>query len=284
MKKKIVLFFLLVLVGVGSVSARNGLKKFRTYRGADYLQLGVGANYMFTDVGGNNLANVAGIDDLDFLYTRPTLSLSYQHDWNKWLGNRVQFMYSWFSGHDNNSRNERLFEYNATGAEGSLQFVFYPWRANFGNVSFDIYIFAGIGGMYYQTQWRLINPITGETETLHGAPVPGRGGYAPDETPEDAVFNKEKDRFEYDAGVLTLPFGVGVRFPIATNWALGADIGWHYAFGKNSDFIDGINPFWSKMNDTFATISFTATYQINGGDDCYSNYGKGQYRSINRRR
>lgn len=286
MKKILIILSLSFLFISLSAQKGRGLRKFKTYNGKDYLFLGVGTNYLFGDIGGANFENYIGITDWDFKKTRPSFSIGYQHDYNKYFGNRITASFSLYSGSDDNSRNERGYEYDANALEASFQFIGYIYR----NKIFDLYAYLGFGGMYYNTNWKYLNNETGKLviDPSTGKPMPGRPGYFgighnADSFSEDYEFNEKDGCFESNTGVLTIPVGIGIRFPIAESLLIGAEAGWSCPLGKNADYIDGISTPWSDSNDVPATIMFVLTYQINNGDDCYSKYGKGQFRHFKKR-
>lgn len=277
--KKLILFLLLLSSAVSMYSQRKSLHKFKTYNGKDYLVFGVGPNYMFSDAGGSNTDLRLWANDWDVIYTRPSISWGYKHEYNDIIANKLMFMYSLFSGNDDNSRNERQFKYYATGIEASLQFEIYFFKGRYGRNDFDLYFYFGAGGIYYNTNMKLVNNVTGlQNFDAYGQPLTGRyaGAVKADVNPEGLEYNEETGYSEYSGKCLMFPFGLGARFPINSMWSFGGEFGWRYPIGADADFFDGYYTYWSKMNDSYCNLSLCVTYKVAGGDNCYSKYGRKQ--------
>ena len=56
-----------------------------------------------------------------------------------------------------------------------------------------------------------------------------------------------------------IPYGLGVRSDINSDWAAGFEIGRRYC---TSDYLDGISTKWSKANDTYYFTTLQAIYKI----------------------
>jgi hypothetical protein len=271
--KKLVLSLLLLAFLAPTFAQKKSLHRFKHYDGKDYLIFGIGPNYMFGDAGGADFQNLWATD-WDVLYTRPSLYIGYQHDWNDYIGNKVLFQYNIFAGNDDNSRNDyRAYSYEANALEVSLQTQVYVFRGRYKRKTYDVYAFAGLSGLYYTTDWTYLD----NTSIFNGEVLPGRiYNQHADHVPDGYTYNSNKDAFEYSAGTLAIPFGVGVRFPITDKLYLGGEFGWRYLVGSNADFLDGYYTYWSNMNDSYANLSFVLTYRFMGDDDCYATYGRGQ--------
>jgi len=280
--------FILCLLALGSaftVFSQSGLHSFATYKGKDYLTFGVGPNYMFSDVGGAKFKNL-WVTEWDVLYTRPSVFLGYQHDYNDYVGTRLSVMYSLYGGNDVSSRNAvREFNYNCTAWQASLQTQIYFLRLKFKRTTYDIYGYFGIAGVYYSTYWKHTDLLTGEVtpgriyaDTWPGKELYTSGVQSDMDAFNEKYYNKSKKMYEYSAPTLAFPFGIGFRFPVTYSLYLGAEFGWTYPVGKNADFFDGFNTKWSHMNDSYANLSFVLTYRFAGDDDCYAKYGKNQFK------
>ncbi len=268
----------------------QSLHKFKTYDGKDYLVFAIGPNYMFGDAGGSETDLRLWANDWDVLYTRPSVTWGYKHEYNEIFANKILFMYSLFSGNDDASRNDRQFQYYANGIEASLQFDIYFLKARYGRQNFDLYLYFGVGGLFYNTNMRFVNFETGELYyDSFGDPIPGRyvGTDRADTLPEELEFNEKSGYFEYSGKCVMFPFGLGITFPINQDWTFGGEFGWRYPVGGDADFIDGFYTNWSKMNDAYCNLNLMVTYKVAGGDNCYSKYGRKQVgwrKNINRRR
>ncbi len=286
--KKLILLLLSISLLAPSF-AKGGLHSFKHYDGKDYLILGIGPNYMFGDAGGANFDN-AWVTEWDVIYTRPSAFIGYQHDWNNTIGNKLMFMYHMFGGNDDNSRNEnRQFEFSTNAFEASFQTQVYVFRGKYKRKTYDVYVFAGISGVYYDVTWKYTN-------IADGLVYPGRN--SSDDWPEKSSYitsnngfdkasydedfkedpNDPNSPYNYGTALLTVPFGVGIRIPITYELYIGAEFGYHYPIGAEADFFDGYTTQWSNMNDAYANLSFTLTYRFSGDDDCYATYGRGQYK------
>lgn len=292
--KKLVLS-LLAITCILPIFAKGGLHQFKHYDGKDYLFIGVGPNFLFGDAGGANFSNLWATE-WDVLYTRPSAFLGYQHDWNKYIGNRVSIMYSLFAGDDDNSRNggHRGYSFKTNSLEASLQTQVYFLRGTFMRKTYDLYGYFGIAGVQYDVLWDYKDPLAypesgipaghhtyaQNLTDIYGRPVPdpGRAGRTGDTHPDDKEYNTEKKMWEYSGACLAVPFGIGVRFPITNEMYLGAEFGWRYTFGKDADFMDGYYTKWSNMNDSYAVFGIVLSYRFYGDDDCYAKYGRSQYK------
>jgi len=56
-----------------------------------------------------------------------------------------------------------------------------------------------------------------------------------------------------------IPFGIGMTYTLPYFIRVGAEITWHKTF---TDFLDGFTRPYSKFNDAFSTVTFTASYII----------------------
>jgi len=280
--KKFVLGSLLCfsVLFLSAQQSSGGLHKFKTYDGKDYLVFGIGPNYLFGDAGGSNMNLKLMFNDWDILYTRPSIMWGYKHEYNEFIANKLVFMYSLFSGNDDDSRHNRQFQFYANAIEASFQTEIYFYKGRYKRQDFDLYGYFGIAGLYYQTNWKFVNPVTGKLVTdAKGNPTPGRGigtDSPTDFVPVGYTFNDQKQMFEYSAPTLALPFGLGARFPLNNKVYIGGEFGWRYPIGKNADFIDGFYTKWSRMNDAYCNFNFVITYKVAGGDNCYSKYGRTQ--------
>ncbi|MDR1679589.1 MAG: hypothetical protein LBR81_07415 [Prevotellaceae bacterium] len=277
--KRIILLSIF-LCSVLSISARVGRSSSNNSK--DYLVFGLGANYMFGDAGGANFENLWATD-WDVLYSRPSISLGYQHDWNDWIGNRIAGSYHMFAGNDDNSRNEREFSYKASILEASLRFNFYFLKGTWRRTDYKLYAFAGISGLFYTTYWKYVDPADPNKTIL-----PGRA-YADTWIDKDMYmrnptrfyneyYDKKEDMFKYSSPSLAIPFGFGLSFPITQEIELAGELAFNYMVGGKSDFLDGYYTKWSNMNDAYVTGMVSIQYRINGSSDCYAKYGKRQLR------
>lgn len=289
--KKFVICLLLCFSVLTIFAQRRSLHKFKTYNGKDYLVLGIGPNYMFGDAGGSMSQLRLWANDWDVLYTRPSITWGYKHEYNDIIANKLLFQYSLFSGNDDDSRNNRQFRYYANGLEASLQFEIYFFKGRYGRQDFDMYAYFGAGGLFYNTHMKYVNSITGElitrTNPFTGKVETGRVAVGKeDTTPEGMEYNPDTKYFEYSGKTIMFPFGLGARFPINNDWSFGGEFGWRYPIGADADFIDGFYTYWSEMNDVYVNFNLCVTYKVAGGDNCYSKYGRknvGWRRKINSR-
>lgn len=284
--KKFFLLTLAVLFATASFAARqSGLHKYRS-DSRDFISFGMGPNYMFGDMGGSKGKDMK-VTEWDILYTRPTFQIFYEHDFNKRIGARLNFVYSLFAGNDEGSRNsKREYEYYTHSFETSLNFVFYFYQGRWGRSSFDIYAYTGVGYNMYNANWYCV--VNGQHAKNRNAIM----GKHPDAELKGVSSTPNKDGyFTYDGTTMTVPIGMGVRFPVSPYVEVSADFGWRWAFGgDDADFMDGMKSYWSGSHDTYAVLTFSAMVNmelIKGwlglGSNCYAKYGRGQYRNRNRR-
>lgn len=283
--RKIALCLFAVVLATMTVSAnKKGLHYYAVSDAKDYLTLAVGPNYMFGDMGGADFQNM-WVTEWDVAYTRPSIALDYQHDWNQYVGTRIGAMYSMFAGNDDNSRNERTYEYYSNSVELSIQMLAYLYHGRLGRYNYDLYAFGGFGYVWYDTFWKHGEDESGKalscrtTTTKNGQPVDVNL-----ENLDGVSYNSDKNMWEMNSHTWAIPFGVGIHFPITQKLYLGAEFGWRYLVGQNADYMDGMKTYWSDMDDTYANLMFTLTYRLMGEENCYAKYGRGQYHSLNRRR
>lgn len=281
---------LIVFMAVAaSLSARSksGLHQFRDDT-RDFLTLGLGPNYMFGDMGGAEFEDMM-VTEWDILYTRPSVQLAYEHDFNRWLGASLNVTYSLFGGNDEGSRNaKRKFEYYTNSVELSLRGIFYFYQGQWGRSKFDVYGFVGIGNNWYWANWYCEGP-NGKHYKNRDA---WNGGDTDTEIPGVSNEPNSSGYYTYQGSTFTIPFGIGVRLPITPYVNISADFGWRWAFGSDdSDFMDGMQTIWSDKNDTYAVLTFSANVNMeyfkglfNFSEDCYAKYGRAQYRSFTRSR
>ena len=182
----------------------------------------------------------------DVAYTRPSAFIGYEHAFNNYVGARLQLMYSMFGGNDDNSRNSyRDYKYSANSLELSVQALYYFYRGSFGRTTFDLYAYLGIGYNWYWTKWRCM---------VNDVPQPNRNptmGRHPDTDIDGYVkYDEDDEMYKYNSGAFVVPFGIGITIPVTPRLNIGADFGWRYAFGKDADYMDGVQTWWSDMNDT----------------------------------
>ncbi|MBC8987395.1 outer membrane beta-barrel protein [Pedobacter sp. N36a] len=128
---------------------------------------------------------------------------------------------------DNVQFQQRRLNFKSTLNELSLQvdFNFFEYFAGGGTKNFTPYIFAGIGGVWF-------NPIGKYNLSSN----PGEKEY------ELRFYRTEGQKDAYRNVALTVPYGVGFKVRLKENWGLFSQIGYRTAYTDYLDDVSGRYP------------------------------------------
>ncbi|MCZ4245666.1 DUF6089 family protein [Pedobacter punctiformis] len=175
---------------------------------------GGAAGYM-GDLNQNNPLQISGI----------SAGIFAKRNFNPYLGLRLQYNYAQIQAKDANSNNEQFRERNLSFKtplnEGSLifDFNFFDYKINGGSRRFSPYLFAGVGFVQFKPRVK----YNGETYRLDRLATEGQ--------PE-----------AYKNTVLTIPYGVGLRYNYKDAWSIFTEIGYRTPLTDYIDDVSGVYP------------------------------------------
>jgi hypothetical protein len=198
--------------------------------------LGIGACNFLGELGGANQIGTNFVKDLEFSATRPSLALGMRYKFKSRWGVKGGFYYQLLSGSDKLTqepyRNNRNLSFRSNVFELSAQAEFYFTKEQSGhlykiknakgmkNYDMQAYLFVGIGGFYYNPQaryegrWVNLQPLGTEGQGLTGGPK------------------------KYSRVSLCIPYGIGGKYALNKDWAIGLEVGIRKTF---TDYIDDVS-------------------------------------------
>lgn len=231
--KKILFLSTALLILLNSVTDAQTWK-MRRYEGI----MGIGTANYFGDIGGYSKGdNALGLKDISITSTRPSIYLGARYKVYEVLAVKLNFIYGFFSGSDENSSNiERNLKFSGSIFEPSVQVEYafikekesqsYLMMKGSGirdfRSSISAYAFLGLGGGFFRTT---------------------------------AKENLEDYEFDYSKVALVVPMGLGLKYGLTTKWSVGFDLGVRLT---TTDYLDGYTSSYSKSNDLyyFGVINF----------------------------
>jgi opacity protein-like surface antigen len=237
-RKFIFFSFILILMSASSFAQKWKMKRYEA-------SMGIGTSHFYGDIGGTEDANnAAGFKDIQFQYTRPSLSFGARYKIAGDMAVKMNLVYGFVAGNDQDSRNDgRNYSFTSTIFEPSFQFEYYlipenkalssgalfNRRGMLNNYSkIYVYLFGGIGGV-------ISNPKLKD----------GEGN------------NITKDNFSKFG--IAFPFGAGLKFTIDSKWSLGFELGRRFT---TTDYIDGYTSKHSEHKDIYDFGMFSVIYNI----------------------
>lgn len=242
MNKKALLFLLLLLPVLASAQYRKPKYKkannFSTNRNKGHKEyiIGIGAANFLGELGGANQIGTHFVRDFEFSATRPSAQLGMRYKFAKRFAVKGGLYYQLVNGNDKLTkepyRNNRNLSFRSNIFELSGQAEFYITKEQQGhrykiknakgikNYDFQAYLFVGIGGFYfnpqaqYQGKWVNLQPLSTEGEGLPGGPK------------------------KYSRVALCIPYGIGGKYSLNKEWAIGLEIGIRKTF---TDYIDDVS-------------------------------------------
>ncbi len=255
MQKRIILLLLLVLPFMATAQYKGGKRKgirtnskFANKRNKprkEYI-IGFGASNFLGELGGANQIGTNFVKDLEFTATRPSVALGMRYKFAKRWAVKGGFHYLLLSGNDKLTkepfRNNRNLSFRSHTFELSVQGEFYFTKEQSGHIykiknakgmkSYDYqgYLFVGIGGFYYNPQakyrgnWVNLQPLGTEGQGLAGGPK------------------------KYSRVSICIPYGIGGKYAINKEWAVGLELGIRKTF---TDYIDDVSGVYYDNNAIF---------------------------------
>jgi hypothetical protein len=243
MQKKLLLLLLLMLPLL--VSAQYGNK--RRYKRANSFSsnkkkprkeyvFAIGAANFLGELGGANQIGTNFVKDLEFTMTRPSAAIGMRYKTSKRFGVKGGLYYQLVSGNDKLTkepfRNNRNLSFRSHIFELSAQAEFYFTKEQQGhrykiknakgmkNYDYQVYGFVGIGGFFFNPQakykgsWVNLQPLSTEGQGLPDGPK------------------------KYKRVSVCIPYGLGAKYNLDKDWAIGLEIGMRKTF---TDYIDDVS-------------------------------------------
>ncbi len=207
---------------------------------------GIGLTQVFGDIGGTiDKENWFGLKDIKFDETRLAIPLYIRYKLDPVYAIKVNTIAAFGNGTDEDSRNDRGRSYKTFLFEFSAQAEYYfiaeekryksaamfNKRGMLNNyMSFNAYLFLGLGGVYSNANVTFTQDIT---------PV---------------------DDIKSNSFGVAFPFGLGLKYIIDDRWLVNAELGYRYTV---SDYIDGYKQIQaSKHNDVYYFLTFSLGYRL----------------------
>ena len=259
MRKHLLLSLLLIIPLLGSAQYKkakykkaNNFSVSKSKNRKEYV-IGIGAANFLGELGGANQIGTNFVKDLEFSTTRPSFQLGMRYKFAKRFAVKGGFYYQLVSGADRLTkepyRHNRNLSFRSNIFELSAQAEFYITKEQQGhrykiknakgikNYDFQAYVFLGIGGFYYNPQakyggnWVSLQPLSTEGQGLPGGPK------------------------KYKRVSLCIPYGIGVKYSLTKDWAIGLEIGMRKTF---TDYIDDVSGVYYDKAELLAAKGPTA--------------------------
>jgi hypothetical protein len=195
---------------------------------------GIGPSQFFGDLGGSPSFGTHFLKDFNFGAIRYAMELGYRYNISKYFAAKAMLTGGLLYGSDalstNSVRNNRNLSFRSPLVELSGQFEYYFYRASKYKIRYakglhlniDGYLFAGVGGFYFNPagkytngKWYDLRPLSTEGEGLPGGPP------------------------EYSLFAFSVPIGIGGKYVINRQWAVGLEIS--HRVWTSTDYIDDVH-------------------------------------------
>jgi hypothetical protein len=225
----------------------------RWTRDRSHLVVGLGGSGFMGELGGADAIGTQGLKDFNFSALRPSMMVGYRYFVMEKLAVTGNFTFGYVSGSDElteepfrNNRNIHfrspilelastaelyLLRFNQQGARYSRL----TRRRGFNNISASAYLFAGLGGFYYNPQGYF--EAAAYTGSIPADQLPADGWYnlRPLSTEGQGFFPTRKKQSSVS---MVIPFGFGFTVQLNQDLALGFQYGFRKAF---TDYIDDVS-------------------------------------------
>jgi hypothetical protein len=256
----------LVLGSILTVSAGFSQSNFNTQRNWSMskkeITIGFGGTNFLGDLGGaNQVGTDYSIKDWDFPSTSLGGSLSYRYRWHPYYSTSTVLNIGMVRGNDANTsevfRNNRNLHFRSPVINLSQRYELIilanekvgrryniPGLKGFKDKNDQIYLFAGVGVMYYNPKanyngsWVALQPLHTAGQGLPGGPE------------------------NYKRVTATLPLGVGMRFGINRLWRVGLEFTYVKTF---TDYIDDVSGVYYDPNILMSQYGTESSYLSNPG-------------------
>lgn len=229
--------FLFVLLLVPYFADAQKWKRYRT----EY-SFGIGASNFLGDLGGADQVGTNGLRDFEMAATRMSFMGGYRYQLSPSWFLKGNLGYIMVSGDDaltqEPARNSRMLAFRSHMVELSGQVDFMLVKQKTGHLyrlrgvrgkswfRFEVYLFAGIGALWYNPQnrdqfgdWKSLKPLNTEGQGLEGGPS------------------------DYSGITAVIPYGIGIRRSLGGNyrtglWSVSLELSMRKTF---SDYLDDVS-------------------------------------------
>jgi len=240
--RRIVSLLLGSVVSIGSLHAQTW-KMNRTE-----IFVGLPVNHYFGDIGNSPNTNpITSIKDFRFKVLRTGIGGGVSYKVNPLLAGQVSLNVGFLSNTDKGSYyNSRGYQFSTFFSEVAIKGLYYIIPESHQNYyysimdlrggvkhlnkPFSLYIFAGVGGLFFNTS-------PNSKLSNRGAP----------EVNDNKYFS------------LVIPAGIGGKFEFYPRLQLGIEVGARYV---TTDYLDAFSSAFSRHNDMYYTINFNVYYKI----------------------
>lgn len=198
--------------------------------------MAIGTTHFMGDLGGGkgDASHFMGVKDFDFAATRPVVQVGLRYRVLERLSLRWNMTAGLLGGDDMSSGHEgrkyRNLHFRSVVAETNFQAEFYFIKEQIsarylyssvkGWPNISAYLFAGIGGFYYNPQAELDG-------VWHNLRELGTEGQGIGDNPA-----------QYGKFALSFPVGIGVKYSVDRFWSVGAELSVRYS---SSDYLDDVS-------------------------------------------
>lgn len=249
MRHFLIVSFLILFVAGDAISQRWSRERH-------HLVIGLGASGFMGDLGGADdigSTGIQGIKDFDYLALRPALLLGYRYLVFENLGVTGNLGLGYVYGDDKFTeepfRNNRNINFRSPIIELSSTADLTVWRFNrhgaryrkitriraLGDLTASLYIFAGVGGFYFNPQGYFERDLYQGNIPIADLPRDGWYNLRPLKTEGQGYFETRKN---YTPFSLVIPFGLGGMVYINPDLSLGIRYGFRKTF---TDYIDDVS-------------------------------------------
>jgi len=258
MKRFAVLTIFLTIATISAVAQTGDWRRYR-----HELVLGAGTASFMGDLGGGKGVGTHFVKDFDIQANRWAFMGAYGYKLSERFALRTGIYYGRVYGSDKftpeYARNGRNLTFRSPIIELSEVVEFSILREKMGHrynikrskgkkPTPNLYIFAGIGGFYFNPRAQYL-PVVKDGTT--GLPVlDAEGNTTPDES--DPNYGKwyslqtlgtegqgfVSTRKKYSRIQMSIPFGVGLNYMLTKSWGIGFDFGFRYTL---TDYIDDVS-------------------------------------------
>lgn len=225
----------------------------RWKRERHHLIVGLGGSGFMGDLGGANEIGSQGIKDFDLSAVRPSFMLGYRYMLLQNLGLTGNFTIGYVYGDDKLTeepfRNNRNINFRSPIMELSATAQYYVLRLDrqgaryrsltgarvTGSFGFSAYLFAGIGGFYFNPQGYFDSNNYSGALPVEELPADGWYNLRPLRTEGQGYF---ETRSNYTPFSVAVPFGVGAMIDVNRNVSIGLQYGFRKTF---TDYIDDVS-------------------------------------------
>jgi len=283
MQKKILIILLLIIPLL--VSAQyTGTKRIKKggflnpkVKKQKEIILGIGAANFLGELGGANQIGTNFVKDFEFSATRPSVQFGYRYKFKKRWAVKGALYWQLVSGADRLTKepfrqNRNLsFRSHIWEISGQAEYYFtkeqvgrhYKIKNSKGMKNFNLqgYIFIGFGGFFfnpkarYDDKWVALQPLSTEGQGLEGGAR------------------------KYSRLSFCVPYGIGFKNAINSEWTVGFEIGMRKTF---TDYIDDVSTVYydntallRARGETAAALADPSFYDFPGYNVDHTLYGAG---------